>query len=575
MHIRRVDVRNFRGIREGCLEFCGGSRMACLIGAGDSTKTTLLNAIEWALWPSYSLGVSDTDFTGSDTSDPIEISVTFDEYPAELEDDRAFGMYIRGSVTDGGDDDPRDGGDRLLTVRLSVGDSLEPEWCVIKNSKEPKKITAKQRALFGVHSLGGDCAKDLSWGRQSVLHRYAKSKGATEDARVQALRKLEGIDAFGDLDKANETIAAAAGKTGVKLDKDAMGNQIVVNPYSVSGSIALMEGGVPLRQRGLGSQRLISMGLGIGAVDDGAILLVDEVETGLEPYRLRSLVSTARELVEKAGQCIFTTHSPVALTELDAEELYAVSSSGGETSVFPFSKAEDAKGDVQRLLRGNSEAFLARGIVVCEGKTEVGFLKAVDENLKGGRMALAGSFYADAGSGGQTFPLARLFRSAGYDACIFMDSDSDDDNGKKPGIRGEGVEVFDWEDGNCLEKQVFVDVPHDIVRNLISLAVELNSESHVRRGLDANSLVYDALVSSATFDAETREKLGEAAVYRKAGGSRDKDYSWFKNIEKGKRLGEEVLGCRDELAGKKLLGTIESLESWVSGEGKEGSDGGL
>ena len=107
-------------------------------------------------------------------------------------------MYLRGSVD--AEDDPRDGGDVLLTVRLSVDDSLEPDWSVVKNSKEPKKINAKQRALFGVHALGGDCAKDLSWGRQSVLHRYANSKGATEDARVQALRKLAG-----SLSKSNTT----------------------------------------------------------------------------------------------------------------------------------------------------------------------------------------------------------------------------------------------------------------------------------------------------------------------------------------------------------------------------------
>ena len=117
MRIRRVDVRSFRGIHEGCLEFCGGSRLARLTGPGDSTKTTLLDAIDWALRPSYSPGVSDTDFTGSDVSNPIEISVTFDEYPVELEGDRAFGMYVRGSVTDKDDDDPRDEGDRLLMFR--------------------------------------------------------------------------------------------------------------------------------------------------------------------------------------------------------------------------------------------------------------------------------------------------------------------------------------------------------------------------------------------------------------------------------------------------------------------------
>ena len=59
------------------------------------------------------------------------------------------------------------------------------------------------------------------------------------------------------------------------------------------------------------------------------------------------------------------------MTELNADELYVVSSLNGKTAVFPFSKAEETGDDVQRLLRGNSEAFLARRIVVCEGKTEL------------------------------------------------------------------------------------------------------------------------------------------------------------------------------------------------------------
>jgi putative ATP-dependent endonuclease of the OLD family len=36
--------------------------MICLIGPGDSTKTTILNAIEYALSPKWNLTFTDNDF---------------------------------------------------------------------------------------------------------------------------------------------------------------------------------------------------------------------------------------------------------------------------------------------------------------------------------------------------------------------------------------------------------------------------------------------------------------------------------------------------------------------------------
>jgi len=50
------------------------------------------------------------------------------------------------------DDDQCGGGDVLLTVRLSVDDSLELDFSVVKNSEEPKKINAEQR--YKNHKMG-------------------------------------------------------------------------------------------------------------------------------------------------------------------------------------------------------------------------------------------------------------------------------------------------------------------------------------------------------------------------------------------------------------------------------------
>lgn len=62
MKILNLQIENFRGIKKCNIDFPQQSRVLCLIGAGDSTKTTLLKAIEWVLWPNWNLVVCDNDF---------------------------------------------------------------------------------------------------------------------------------------------------------------------------------------------------------------------------------------------------------------------------------------------------------------------------------------------------------------------------------------------------------------------------------------------------------------------------------------------------------------------------------
>ena len=45
MRITNLDVQNFRGIKKCSIAFPLNTRLVCLIGAGDSTKSTLLKAI--------------------------------------------------------------------------------------------------------------------------------------------------------------------------------------------------------------------------------------------------------------------------------------------------------------------------------------------------------------------------------------------------------------------------------------------------------------------------------------------------------------------------------------------------
>lgn len=62
MRIRRVDIENFRGIKCASWRLSKDQKFFALIGPGDSTKTTLLTAIERALHDRAGITFADTDF---------------------------------------------------------------------------------------------------------------------------------------------------------------------------------------------------------------------------------------------------------------------------------------------------------------------------------------------------------------------------------------------------------------------------------------------------------------------------------------------------------------------------------
>src|SRR3546814_11436049 len=97
------------------------------------------------------------------------------------------------------------------------------------------------------------------------------------------------------------------------------------------GAPAHFGGAVPLISVGVGTRRLAGAAAQQLAHEDATILLIDEVEYGLEPHRLVHLL---RHLQRKDtfAQVFVTTHSPTALQHLDPNDLMMVRSAGGKTA---------------------------------------------------------------------------------------------------------------------------------------------------------------------------------------------------------------------------------------------------
>lgn len=564
MFITNLEIENFRGIKQGNLSFPLDSRVICMIGAGDSTKSTILRAIEWVFWPTWNLIACDNDFYNCDTSSHIVIRGTFKEIPSKLLSEDKFGLYLRRPhvlLAPGINDEPEDGSDYCLTIQLTIDGTLEPKWEVVCNRKEARPISHSDRKLLSVANVGGNCAKDMVWGKYSVLQKYADAKGVLHDAHTAALREIASHADLHALDEVGETLVNVGQQYGVGFESD-IKNKMFIQNGSFSSSVGLFDGNTPLNQKGTGSQRLLSMGLNIQASAGNALLVIDEVESGLEPYRLRSLLNEFRTTHTAAGQVIMTTHSPIAVAECTIGELLVVQSKDGTTNLFQV-KSDDtvANATMQAEIRKNAEAFLCKRLIVCEGKTEIGFIRALDTYLaksKNYRMAFKGVGTAD-GGGSSIFTCTKVLRSCGYDVCLLMDSDLPEEEVQKTDLLWDGVTVFDWDTPNALEEQLFFDVPTDVATTMLNIAVNERGIDSVKTHLATRHIAFEV-------DGDRIKLSSMIPADQKIIGTIAKQKSWFKRIDLGEMLGNVVFENWECVkSDAKLKTVVGALARWVTG----------
>ena len=569
MKLTNIEIKNFRGIKHASVFFPVDSRIICLIGAGDSGKSTLLAAIEWTLWPSWSLIATDTDFYDCDTSLPIEITASITEIPLALMKEDKFGLYLRDydKAKSDGDDEPTDTGTTILTIQLTIDDTLEPKWSVITNRTDPKPISQKDRRLLSFGVVGFEYEKDFQWGRGSILQKYTDSREALHNAFTQAMRAAVENTSLEALDQMAPTLREVGKQYGVDFNGE-IHNRLLMQNGSYSTTVGVFDDKVPFAQRGLGSKRLVSIGMNVNAYDNGTVVLVDEVETGLEPYRISALINQFRSQFKDHGQLVMTTHSMSAVCECTANEVCVCYNNDGELKLHRLNEKDTIKADVQALLRTNPDAFLCKRVIVCEGKTEVGLLRAFDSYLvdKGiGRFAHFGVTAIPGGGGDNFFQLALLLYECGYDVSILMDSDIPEEETQKQHMREKCIPVFDWESGYAIEEQIFQDVSLECIDDLLAIAIEEHSFDKVIANLnrlfqpdELPCIVENEKISVyEDISTEERVKIGTVAKHKKSG--------WFKNTSKGEMIGNRIFKEFDDMEECRFKKQIIALQNWVTG----------
>lgn len=566
MKIRKITIKNFRGVKE--LDWAlPESDIFCLIGKGDSSKSTILEAIRFTFYPQWNLTLSDSDFYQCKVENTIAIEVTIGKLAEEFCSLHKYGPYLRGwnaaarTLTD----EPDDHLENVLTVRLTVEKDLEPKWIVVCD-RNPEGTPFKQadRNKVSVGLIGAYSEKQLSWANGTALAKITEAQSLNELLANVSRNARTSLDTDRDANLVNFDAAAAKSQEMAKLlgvpVVDSYKAHLDLSSINLKvGGLSLHDGNMPLRQLGLGSRRMLLCGIQTVGLEEGHITLFDEVEFGLEPHRITRLIKHVRD--DERGQYFLTTHSPAVLRELTVNELHVVHNSDGVVQIVSAAKEGLEDHEIQGKIRSSTEAFLAKKVVVCEGATEVGFLRGFDDFQMASKkdpFSFHGVALLDAKGGSKVKALAKAFKSLGYDVTVLADGDAEDQFSPKDEkeLAALNIPVLMWSDKLSLEERAFQDLPWPSVLASLKLAQDELSfpvYDHVRSRFLAGDLDKD---TGTWIDRpELRTAIGVAA----------KKSCWFKDTTRGdlwfKAVSQAFLDA--DFAQKNLALELGKLWAWT------------
>lgn len=561
--IHQLKITHFRSIEQ--FEQCfGDTNLIVLIGRGDSGKSTILKAISLVLSPAWNNTFSDTDFYNLDTTIPIEIEVSLRCVPDKLLSDAKYGLYkrllVNGDIIDDiskSGEEPSAEEEDILTIKLVVDDALQPKWYVVnKREQDDIEISHRDRALLDMFMIADYVDNHFSYNRLSPLHAlFKKSLDAPDtiekklvDVVRQTYQSIASNMSFQEFEKVASEIKRQAMLLGIEFDDLKTSLKYKCNAYTESDITLHDSQNRPLEMYGKGSKRLLSIAIQLALIKTGGIILIDEIEQGLEPDRIRTIIKKLSQVEQ--GQIFVTTHSRDVVVESKADTIYLMKK--GSSFLYLFEP------ELQGLLRSQPEAFFARRVILCEGATEYGVIRALESHLQQNReLSLSARSIAivDSKGGNNFYQYAIWLKKKGFDVITFNDDDNTAISSTKKEAIDAGVRMAICDAGKAFEQQLFNDVPWTVVIKLVQLAKGTFSEEAVISCLDGVQSISDLNNTIDKQQLEIREKLGIQA----------KKKGWYKNVAASENLGDVLFSHLDTFEGDNTLSReFNILTDWIN-----------
>lgn len=566
--IRRIEIENFRSIHR--LDWYPSDGINCLIGPGDSGKSTILDAIDLCLGARRNISLTDADFFGLDVDQEIKITLTIGDLTDDLKNIESYGLYLRGYTAGTGviEDEPEKDSETVLCLRLTVRGDLEPEWSLVSDRAAAQSVSRNlawgDRTRLAPTRLGAAAEYNLGWRRGSVLNQLSDERADASAALAKAARnarELFGDEAKDQLSATLGIVQDTASELGVSVGASV---RAMLDAQSVNfsgGTISLHNtDGVPLRGLGTGSTRLLIAGLQRKAAERTSIVLIDELEHGLEPHRIIKLLGSLGAKEAKPPLQVFaTTHAPVVLRELAGDQLIVLRDVGNHHDALGIGSDDD----IQGTIRSQPEAFLAPSVLVCEGASEVGFIRGLDQfRVSNNKPSIAacGVALVDAGGVSKIYSRALPLQRAGYRTATLRDDDKQPNAADEAQFETDGV-VFKWRDGKAIEDEIFACASDKAVGDMLDYAIELHGDeliaSHVSSVSGNTVSLADIQLNALTdgYDEAYREILAKAASTKKN--------PWFKTVTAMEKIGRDIIGPEFRSCEKVFREPVRSIFKWA------------
>lgn len=575
MQIRRVRIERYRGIKK--LVWCPGPGINCLIGPGDSGKTTILDAIALVLSPAPGRVASEHDYHGGDVGAGFKVELLVGKLDEEvLSAWPAAPLWTWLSADERAQADPDPDGEGVLCLRAIGTDDLEVTHAAIDPSEGELPLSPSKRQVFGLSRISSPSAayRELRMSRGSLLARNVQPDQlralvteAMQATRDQFSVPEETAVRLRELSEVLRAIAPGAGELDLAVLSPPGQNLLSsVGLFGTSGEFP-----VPLASAGLGTQQLALFTLARLLISGSPLFVIDEIESGLEPFRQRDLIGRIRKTIADDGQAFITTHSPTAVGEMTIDELHRVGSLGeGGARVVALPSGLEA------IRRSDPEALLCRIPLILEGQTEMGVLRPILERKAaeiGTTLGALGVRLVDGAGQPKLFAITDELIKAGERFGAFLDEEKDHKGRRAALSAADHVAFGTYTDAGCFEEA--------LSKQLSIKDLDLLIEAPDATGRNHSDSRYQQLNSELGAQArktltELEAEIGEQRC-REAFGDAAKKRDWFKSLQAGLAVGEYLCENHSDIQivrdGESFWEAISSLippEVLSTGSGGDG-----
>lgn len=548
--IRKLTVTRFRGLEQ--LEWRPASGMNIVLGGGDVGKTTVLEALALLLSPTNATTVSESDYWHRDNIQEFHIEAVIALSEASgINTQRSFSWpwhwdgadAVQPPAKEDGDDLPGTD-DPVYRVRVRGTAELELAWEIIQPSGEADHFSVNVRRKIGLVRLSADERndRDLRLVYGSGLDRLL----ADVALRARIGKQISGLDLEKSLSESGEKAIADLDKrlADSALPHDLKLGLTTSQGLSVGALIGLLAKkqnvSLPLANWGAGTRRMVALEIASAAEKETSIALVDEIERGLEPYRLRKLIGI---LVDTGSQAFITTHSPVAIACSEKAHLWYMDGRG-RLGPLPRKKI------VAQQSR-DPETFLAKVAVIAEGSTEVGFLHCLLEKVFGCAPLDHGVRVCDGQGNPATLDLLETLSDSGLQFAGLADNEGTDPDRWRALKQKLGDKLHQWQEG-CTEQQVIAAIADGRLPELLK-SEDGEADGDRLRTIADRLGIQDKQLEAIEQAAGAQEKTLRQLIIAAATGSKDgapageekawKKHSrhWFKSEEGGRELAQRMV----------------------------------